>query len=388
MEPDQPPPVQGQGRKREASEDAADALDARPATRRRVASPDPNEEPPEPASDTAPDDPAPAATPEPDPQQSEAARRQAMLDGSWGASAFERAAAQLEHIETASFVEVGFEEDWDDEAGQFRQMWLHSPELRKIVREATAAGPITVRWADEDADVQGGIWRAGPRIIEIEDETAPAEDSLVFELINATNTPFHETPAMHALSGSYEAVAGEAGPDAAALLYARDCETIEWTTVWRHHAVFIELRNAGVPLDEDADMFADKLEPDASGAEPEWADFERFFAQQLDEGHSQSYIDQYHKLRSTIGVSDGRDTSAAASEIAKTRLVALSARQLRQAPRAAHKEQQAGLGRNRRRAQRPAVSPEQWAWLAHVTAIAIPTRYRSPGNRRSEAASW
>jgi hypothetical protein len=165
-------------------------------------------------------------------------------------------------------------------------------------------------------------------------------------------------------------------------LYARDCETIEWTTVWRHHAVFRELRNAGVPLDEDSDMFADMLEPGADGAEPRWADFERFFAQQLAEGHSQSYIDQYHMLRSTVSGSDGPEASVAASEIGKTRLAALNARKLRREPGAVHKERNAGDGRNRHSSHLPVVSPEQWAWLAHVAAIAIPIRYRSPGTRQ------
>jgi len=399
MDSDQSGPGRESGRKREASEGGDDALDARPATRRRIGSPN-QDAPGEPGSDIAPADPGPAARPEvepgeagsepseaefepseaeSEPEPSEAARRRAILDGSWGARAAEQAAAQLEHIETASFVEVVFDEDWDDEADQFKQMWLHSPELRKIVREATAAGPITVRWADEDADVQGGIWRAGPRIIEIEDETAPAEDSVVFELINATNASFYETPAMLARLGRYEAVAGEAGPDAAAMLYARDCETIEWTTVWRHHAVFTELRNAGVPLDEDADMFADMLEPDGSGAEAKWADFERFFAQQLDEGHSQSYIDQYHMLRAAG--SGGVDASAAASEIGKTRFAALNARRLRRVPRLVHKEQKAGRGEIRRGSRLPVVSAEQWTWLAHVADIAIPRGDHSSGTR-------
>jgi hypothetical protein len=249
-------------------------------------------------------------------------------------------------------------------------MWLHSPELRKIVQEATAAGPITVRWANEGADVQGGIWRAGPRTIELEDETAPAEDSLVFELINASSTGFYETPAMHAVLGTYEATAGEAGPDDAAMLYARDCETIEWTTVWRHHAVFTELRNAGVPLDEDADMFADNLEPDENAAEPEWSDFDRFFAQQLRDGHSQHYMDQYHRLR--LGISGEPSASPAASEIAKTRLAAHGARRLRRVDRAVRDDQQDDRDRNRCGPRVSLVSPELWSWLRKVTEITIP----------------
>jgi hypothetical protein len=375
MSPEQQDPRQGNKRTREVSEDAADQSDARPTVRRRVDSPeDIDEGSPESGPDTSRQGPAidrgASAWRESWLQLSDAARQRAFLDGSWGASALEQARAQLEHTEAASLVEVVFEEDWEDEAERFRQMWLHSPELRKIVKEATAAGPITVRWAEEGADVQGGIWRAGPRTIEIEDETAPAEDSLVFELINASSAGFYETPAMHAVLGSYEATAGDAGPDDAAMLFARDCETIEWTTVWRHHAVFTELRNAGVPLDEDADMFADKLEPDANGAEPEWADFDRFFAQQLREGHSQSYMDQYHQLR--LGMSGEPPASPAASEIAKTRLAAHRARRLHSVNRAVADDQQADRNGNRRGHKVFLVSPEQWSWLRKVTDITSP----------------
>jgi len=324
---EQPLPQEGSTPKRKATEDAAVESDARPTVRRRVSSPNTDVRSSGSESDIsqgpAPVDPEIAASreasetndrsaksesnisdePALDPDladwlnQNEAARTSALLNGSFGAKLHARSEAQLEHIANAALEDIFFEEDLEEHRDIFVTLWSGSPELKKTLREATWAGPITVRSIDRDEPNQTIRWAFERRTICVRDDLGGIASNIIYELINASNTEFFHMALEYIDNGKFEAAAGAAGSDAAAMLLARNYELIEWTASYRHHAIFVELRRAGIPFDDRLDMFAEAFEPAPDGAEALWADFEGCLAHQQATGHTQRYIDMYHLRR-------------------------------------------------------------------------------------------